>query len=233
MALGAAGDILSSPSNARRITTPALTVNAAGADGGSITVSTAVETLTARITGGEGGIVVYERDSVILALLTAQDGSIRVSAGGTITATDVETLTDRTGDDVTLIATSGDVLIGYVAAGYVAGAHRYGQVSVYSAHDIREAPPYDATVDLRAHKALLYARHRIGGQKGADLELDVDYVYAFTGGATHKEPEWWHWRHSTDVGFDWLPPRWKASPLRRPAIRCLLGYGALLRFAVA
>jgi hypothetical protein len=211
------GSIGTDPSNSSRITAPALTLTATN---GSIGVSTSVQTLTARVTGGAGGITVDERDSVTLALLTTQDGSIGVTAGGTITAEDVETLTDSAADSVTLITTSGDVLIDYVAAGYAAGAHHNGVVSAYSAHDIREAYPYDSAVDLRAHQALLSARGRIGGKGGADLELDVDILGQadFMRGVAYElallgDPL--GGRYFAGGDFGWLPSGWWFSIAQR------------------
>ena len=71
---------------------------------------------------GAGDVNVSEADDISLVRAIADDGAIDVTAGGTITATDVESLTDNGGTAVTLTSMGGNILLGTVTAGQTAAA---------------------------------------------------------------------------------------------------------------
>jgi hypothetical protein len=79
-----------------------------------------LDTDVALISGGTddtGDIEIHEKDALTLDLLVATDGSIKVTAGGDLIATSVDTATTDDGtNDITLVST-GDLTIGLVEAG--------------------------------------------------------------------------------------------------------------------
>ncbi len=83
--------------------------------GGGLDVDTNVNTLSAR-TSLAGDVVIDELDAIDLLDVTVFDGSLSLTAGGTITATDVRSLTNADANDINLSTTSGDIQVGYVSA---------------------------------------------------------------------------------------------------------------------
>ena len=63
---------------------------------GGIDVDTAVVSISA-VTTGSGAVVIEESDGVELKSVVASDGSISVSAGGSMVATKVESTTNSAG----------------------------------------------------------------------------------------------------------------------------------------
>ena len=118
---------------------------------------------------GGGDLSVKETGAVVLDDVSAADGSITVLAGGTITATKVRSLTDSQGNDVSLTATSGDVLIDYIEAGMA-----YGRILVISSGDIREVDAYDPDVDVAGHHADISAGGEFGSTSNPELNLEMD-----------------------------------------------------------
>jgi hypothetical protein len=110
---------------------------------------------------GEGLLEIREADSLVLRNVTNVDGSIRVMAGGSITAMLVESLADKKGNNVGLMTFSGDILVDYVGVG-----SEHGQISLSSAGDIRELGAGDPGVDLEGALGILYAQGKI--DKGLD-----------------------------------------------------------------
>ncbi|AHF92031.1 hemagglutinin [Opitutaceae bacterium TAV5] len=83
-------------------------------------LKTAVDTLTAAVTDA-GLIRINEQDAIELTDVTAADGSITVTAGGSIDALKVVSSTDAGSNDITLTATTGDIRVISIAAGSTSG----------------------------------------------------------------------------------------------------------------
>jgi filamentous hemagglutinin family protein len=69
----------------------------------------------------DGDIEYNDKDDVNLLNVVANDGKIDVTAGGTITATNVVSSTDHDDNDITLTATAGNIGLANVNAGTTAG----------------------------------------------------------------------------------------------------------------
>ena len=113
VSLTATGAITDDNGAATNVTADGLTVSAEGA----VTLDTTVAGLGAS-SSVAGGIDIDESDDITLTSVTTQDGSITVTAGGTLTATSVDSSnTDDDANDVLLSTTSGDIAVGDVNAG--------------------------------------------------------------------------------------------------------------------
>jgi hypothetical protein len=152
---------------------------------GDMTLYTTVATLTAGTTS-VGAVTVAETDTITLRNIQALDGAISITASGTITALNVESLTDAEGNDISLTATSGDILIDHVAVGM-----GYGGISVVSSGDIRETDVTDPDVDVAGHHADMSAAGEFGSSDDPELNLEMaltmfgfsgeDLIYDFIG----------------------------------------------------
>ncbi|MCU0916652.1 MAG: Ig-like domain-containing protein, partial [Planctomycetes bacterium] len=118
---------------------------------------------------GPGDIRLTEADDILLRELIAADGTVAVTAGGTITALSVISQTDRSGCDVHLVSRSGHALIGLIQAG-----RWHGAVTVEAAGDIREIDAFDLHADIVGNRADLTAGGEIGSASAADLNLEMD-----------------------------------------------------------
>ncbi|MFO0841496.1 MAG: autotransporter-associated beta strand repeat-containing protein [Gemmataceae bacterium] len=122
--IAAGGSILDDNNQATRITTDVLAMTAGVDIGQPLTgplnqdIDTTVNSITAATTNspnaGTHGVWVGDTDAVTLTSVTTADGLIRITAGGTITATLVTAA--GTGRNVTLIASAGNVQAGTVSA---------------------------------------------------------------------------------------------------------------------
>lgn len=103
----------------------ATSVTSSGASGaiGSLAnqLRTSVGLLNISVTAPGAGVFVVETDAISLSNVTTNSGSIQVTANGTITATGVGTLTDNDANDVVLLATSGNIIVGSISTGGAAG----------------------------------------------------------------------------------------------------------------
>ena len=138
---------------------------------GDMTLHTTVAFLQAETTAA-GDIVITETDDIVLQSILAFDGSITVVAGGTISALNLESLTDAAGSDIRLTAASGDVLIDFIAVGIA-----YGGITVQAAGNIHEynvAPDPDDEIDLRGHHAYMDAGGEFGSTIDPELNLEMD-----------------------------------------------------------
>ncbi|MBT7863645.1 MAG: hypothetical protein HN712_25235, partial [Gemmatimonadetes bacterium] len=105
--------------------------------GGGIVLNTSASHLYLEASG-PGNILVTEADAVDLERVLAVDGAINVTAGGTITAIDVRSLTDGAAKSITLKAT-GDIFVDYIEAAVNAGADKTaGVVNLDATGTIRE-----------------------------------------------------------------------------------------------
>jgi hypothetical protein len=86
-----------------------------GSSGAAINVSTRVDVVTGL--EASGGIVLAEADSIVLDNVVSAQGSITVTAGGTITALGLVTEAAAGNNLVSLAAPSGDIAVGDIDAG--------------------------------------------------------------------------------------------------------------------
>jgi len=118
---------------------------------------------------GSGDAIVTETDGIALFFVRMFDGAISVTAGGTITALYVESLTDLEGNDINLTTTNGDVLIDSITVGKA-----YAGISIVSAGDIREVASTDPDVDVTGNHALIIAAGEFGSKTEPELNLELD-----------------------------------------------------------
>ncbi|MFO0866899.1 MAG: autotransporter-associated beta strand repeat-containing protein [Gemmataceae bacterium] len=113
------GSILDDDNDATRITGHTLALSAAntiGTNGDTGDLDTAANSITASTTaiGANNGIWIDEADGVTLTSLTTNDGLIRVSANGAVTATLLTA--GGSGRNVSVIDNAGDIAVGVVTA---------------------------------------------------------------------------------------------------------------------
>ena len=109
----------------------ALTLTAQGEIGGTRALETTVGSLDASAQAA-GDIVIAETSGITLTDVDTVDGSITISAGGAIVASDVAADGDGDEDDVILTATSGGVTVGTVSADVL------GDVTIVSADAVTD-----------------------------------------------------------------------------------------------
>jgi hypothetical protein len=131
-------------------------------------LETDVDVLVARVTD-VGNIEITQVDAVTLESVETCKGSVAVTAGGTIVALGVASLTDAEGSDIRLTATRGHILIDYVQAG-----RSSGEIHLVSAGDIREVDLFDPDVDVRGGYAYVQAAGEFGSATDSNLELELD-----------------------------------------------------------
>ncbi|AHF89154.1 hemagglutinin [Opitutaceae bacterium TAV5] len=128
------------------------------------------------VTTGAGSVVINETDAITLADVTAANGPIDITAGGTVTATHVVSATDSAANHVNITATSGDIIVDLVAAGTGQG----GDVTLRADGVIRESTPEDAEADIVGNTVNLHAGGDIGlGDAGA-LEINSNRLNAYS-----------------------------------------------------
>jgi hypothetical protein len=91
-----------------------------GETAGMGSLDTRANSLVVSVTGA-GLVNINELDAVTLTDVHTANGPITVTAGGTITAVNVASLTDDDANDITLTATAGNIVVGTVNAGTIAG----------------------------------------------------------------------------------------------------------------
>ncbi len=87
---------------------------------GNGTLDTRANSLDVSVTG-LGVIRIDELDAVTLTDIDTANGSITITAGGAISAVDVESTTDNEANDIVLTANTGNIAVGVVNAGTTAG----------------------------------------------------------------------------------------------------------------
>ncbi len=138
-----------------------VTITTRGAIGsaGAGAIDTQVGTLKA--TSTTGGIFINEADAITLSNVTTANGAINITAGGTITATNVVSKTDSDANDIRLTTiTTGDILVGIVQIS-TTGTATAGDIFLTSAGAIEESGA-DAARDLIAQELHLVAGTGIG-----------------------------------------------------------------------
>ncbi len=83
-------------------------------------IETEISRLDAGVTG-TGSIDINELDAINLLDVDTNNGRITVDAGGTITATDVESVTDANANDIALSTTAGGIIVTLIDAGTANG----------------------------------------------------------------------------------------------------------------
>ena len=109
-----AGSILDS--DAANVTADVLSLTAATGIGNATALSTAANSITANVTAN-GIMNISEVDAVTLTSLETANGSITVVAGGALTASEVQSLTDSDDNEISLTATTGNLTAGNISAG--------------------------------------------------------------------------------------------------------------------
>jgi filamentous hemagglutinin family protein len=131
---------------------------------GELDIETTAASLDASSTTA-GDIVVTETDGITLTDVDTADGAITINSGGATVVTDVAASGSGNEDDVTIIASAGDVTLGAVSA---AGA---GDVTIQAtAGSINETGAGDSAVDITGDLLTLTARDEIGGPGELDIE---------------------------------------------------------------
>jgi hypothetical protein len=134
---------------------------------------TQINTLEAHIET-EGILEIREVDAIVLKDVANKNDPIRVIAGDTITALNVECLTDEKGNNVGLISLGGDILVDYIGVGI-----DNCQISLSAEGRIREVYPSDRDVDLKGNLGILIGQDGLGGRchSRLDLETDLNRLY--------------------------------------------------------
>ncbi len=94
------------------VTSDALVVLA----GGDVTLDTTVARLEAKVAAA-GNVVIRETNDILLGCVLTFDGSIAVTAGGTINAAMCVSMTDADSNDIALTSTGGDIVAAEIHAG--------------------------------------------------------------------------------------------------------------------
>ncbi len=102
-----------------RVETTELNITATG----GIELATDISRLNLR-TSGSGHTLINEADEIDLNEVQIQDGSFMITAGGTITATDIQMLSNVDGNDISLTTTVGDIRLGSLNAGFYAATEQ-------------------------------------------------------------------------------------------------------------
>ena len=181
--LTATGDVLASDPTATSPNVFATTarVSAVSKADGIITLRTAIGTLGAQ---ANGDITISELDSITLGEPTgptgfqsvlSTNGNVRVTAGGTISATDVQATTSKMG--VILTSTGGGVQLGSVVTNVL-----NGQVTVTANKSITDG---DTKLDVTARNVVLTSQTGSIGAVDDPIELSVATVTAFAPGSIY------------------------------------------------
>lgn len=145
-----------------------------------------------------GSITIDETGVVELVHVETANGPIIISAGGQLTATDVQSATDNDANDILLSTSSGDILVGLVSAGATAG-----DVLISAAGSIEEAAA-DSDTDIVADEWESVAATGIGG--GNTIEIDASKVAVSTARGAVRLHDRSGGLTLTDVNVDGLGP---------------------------
>ena len=163
----------------------AVTLTAQNGIGHARKLETTIASLDASVTS-TGDIQIAETDAIILTDLDTVDGSITVSAGGLITATDVNasgvnqdvTLTTTAGgiiltsvladDDITATANVGDITID------VAGDAGTDDITITATTGSINGVDLDAAAEITGDAVILTAQDEIGGASGGATEIETE-----------------------------------------------------------
>jgi|GEM_PF-2746304 len=138
-------------------------------------LSTAVNRLSGAVTG-TGDLVVSDQDAITLGNLTTADGAVIITAGGTITIDNGSVIANGAGQDVTVTATTGDILVGHVQAADTV-------TLTATAGGIEEYNP-DAEADIIAPTMTLSAATGIGTLQAIETDVDTMNLTTGAGGVT-------------------------------------------------
>ncbi|MFM7038288.1 MAG: beta strand repeat-containing protein, partial [Planctomycetaceae bacterium] len=172
---GTITDNLTSAESANLTSSGTATLTAALGIGSSGTgdIDTNIGTLDASVTG-TGSLFLQEADAIILLDVDTVSGAITISAGGTITATDVVSTGDLDANDISLTATTGNIVVGVVAAGTTAA----DVLLSAAAGNIEESGTTDIDADIVGQSIELIASTGIGNS--AQIEVNGVLIAAVT-----------------------------------------------------
>jgi len=134
---------------------------------GELDIETTATSIDASSTSA-GDIVITETDGITLTDVDTVDGAITINTGGATVVSDVAASGGGDEDDVTIIASAGDITLGAISA---AGS---GDVTIQAAAgSINETGAGDAAVDITGDALTLTAQDEIGGAGELDIETTV------------------------------------------------------------
>ncbi|MDD3927122.1 MAG: hypothetical protein PHT33_10755, partial [bacterium] len=125
---------------------------------------------------GSGNLTINELDAVRLADISTADGYITVTAGGTITAESVASVTDSDDNDITLVADNGDVIVDLVKA----GDGMQADVDITAGGAILRAGNGNSDVNITGDDITLNAATGIGNAAGGPLDIAAVSLVAGT-----------------------------------------------------
>ena len=134
-----------------------------------INLDTTIANMEASVTG-TGNIDITETDSLTLTNIDTANGAITFVAGSTITAIDVESMTDSDGNDIALTSAGGDIEVGLIDTGGTQGDVVLGAQGGTLTDD------GDGTVDVIADVLIADATD------GIDLDINAASIDASNGG---------------------------------------------------
>ena len=125
----------------------------------NITINATTASQIIPSTTGTGNICITDTNpaGVTLESIVAANGSICVNAAGTVVATYVVISTDATGNNVTIMNTSGDIDVDYIAVGF-----QNGTISLTAARNIEPDPNPAVSTNLVGFSATLHAGGVVG-----------------------------------------------------------------------
>ncbi|MDF3130150.1 hypothetical protein P0Y35_13160, partial [Kiritimatiellaeota bacterium B1221] len=130
-------------------------------------LETWIEDLIAHTTAA-GEIELDEVDALILQDVDTFKGFMDIRTGAQLTATDVQSLTDSDANDIIFRATTGDILVNLISAGFGSGDLFLSA----DAGGIKETAPEDATADLIADVATLTTTGGIGSMRAIETSFN-------------------------------------------------------------
>ncbi len=131
-----------------------------GESGGNGSLDTAANGLDVSVTSA-GLINLNEANAVTLTAVDTSNGSITITAGGTITATSVVSSTDAEANDISITATSGNIVVGAIDAGTSAG-----DVTLLATNGSILDDVNDTTTDVTGQVVTLTAASGVGATGG-------------------------------------------------------------------
>ncbi|WP_031484953.1 calcium-binding protein [Maridesulfovibrio frigidus] len=149
---------------------------------GETKLVTDVDNLNSTITG-VGNLTIKDSGTLTVENAQIREGNLTVESGSTLNVESMALTTDKMGNAITLINTSGNVYVDSINAG-----RSFGMVMVVSNGDLRELSPVDADIDLTANMLaalttsettdleLNVGAEVIGRSKDFDLEISGDFT---------------------------------------------------------
>ena len=163
-----AGTISGQPAAGRHVIANDLNATAAKGIGSATTpFTTAIDTLTAQVTG-KGAIHLNESNAIELTDVRTADGLITITTGGAIDALSVVSATDTDANDIRISAAHGDIRVGTISAGTTAG-DVFLTATTGAINDDQ-----DNATRITADALVLTAANGLGVVGGSDAQRSLD-----------------------------------------------------------